>query len=74
MAEHYPKKMVGEKVPAYCTRCKRVTDHVIVSHTEHSGRMGHCVDPKHPPLRKYSREQERRMKKAEREARNPRLF
>jgi hypothetical protein len=74
MGEHYAKSMVGQKVLAWCERCRRITEHVIVLQTAHSGKLGGCVDPGHPPLSKYSKEQERKMKKAEKERQNPRLF
>jgi hypothetical protein len=74
MGQHYPRAMVGEKVPAHCARCRRITEHVIVAHTEHSAKVGHCVDPKHPPLNPLSKEQERRKKKQEQERMNSRLF
>jgi len=74
MGEHYPKSMIGQKVLAHCDRCRRTTEHVIVAHTENSGRLGACVDAKHPKLNRYSQAQERKMKKAERERQNPRLF
>lgn len=73
MGQHYAKSMVGEKTPAWCASCGRMTDHVIVSHTEHAAKLGHCVDPAHP-RKKLTQAQQRRKEQAEHERQNPRLF
>jgi hypothetical protein len=41
MSEHFPKRC--ESATAWCARCGRQTEHQV-----DSGRVGLCLDPKHP--------------------------
>lgn len=83
MGEHYPR---GQKeAEAWCPRCRRHTmhrvDHPVPpdpgkgsrKYATGGGRLGPCIDEKHPPLG-LSKEQESRKKKREHEEQNPKLF
>ena len=73
MGEHYPKSAVGEKVPKWCGQCMRITEHIIVQHSEHAGRLGHCVDPQHPQ-KGMSKTQLKNEERREKQKREPLLF
>ena len=72
MGEHYPESAIGEKVFAHCSVCGRTTEHVVVRHSEHAGKLGHCVDPKHPKS-KMTKRQEKAAADEKRRRQNPEL-
>lgn len=77
MSEHYPESAIGSSVLHFCSQCKRLTDHLVVKHSEHAGRLGHCVDPQHPKPGGedgLSVKQRKRREKQEKERQNLRLF
>lgn len=71
MSEHYPESAIGAAVQRWCATCCRWTRHVIVRHSEHAGRVGHCLEHEAQAMTKKQIE---RAKKLDEERRNPRLF
>ncbi len=73
MGEHYPRGQV--EAEAWCARCRRTTLHRVDRPVgqKGGGRLGPCIDTKHPALG-LSKEQVKRRERAEREQREPRLF
>lgn len=71
VSEHFPESSIGQETLAHCKTCNRQTRHVIVRHSEHAGRVGHCLEHEAPNM---TRKQRERIHKIEQERRNPRLF
>lgn len=74
MSHHYTESLIGGKDFAWCNRCGRQTEHLIVRHSEHAGRLGHCVDPEHPAPPELSKKQQVDRARREKEKQNPSLF
>jgi hypothetical protein len=75
MSQHYPESLIGETDETWCATCGRMTKHLIVRHSEHAGRLGHCLE--HGPKvneRGESKSQEKRREQREQEEKNPKLF
>lgn len=71
MGEHYPEHAIGELVSHWCNRCGGYTQHKIVRHSEHAGRVGHCVACK---VSELTQKQKQQQVKEAGERRQPRLF
>jgi ribosomal protein L44E len=66
MPEHFTRNTL--ECTSYCPQCKRDTQHRV-----DGGRRGPCIDLNHP-VRKFSADQIKRKKQAEKDKQNPRLF
>lgn len=78
MGEHYPRSMAGETLESWCNACEGWTPHLIVVHTEHASRLGHCLkcQEKREERARIERERKEQQEKerAEHERQNPRMF
>jgi ribosomal protein L44E len=66
MSEHYTKNVIADTT--WCAKCQRHTLHRV-----DSGRLGPCIDPKHP-VPAITKKQEKRRREQEKERQQPRLF
>jgi len=66
MGEHYTKNCEGDTT--WCAKCQRMTLHRV-----DSGRLGPCIDPKHP-VPKETRKQQKRRADEEKARIQPGLF
>ena len=46
MSEHLTESAIGEEAPAYCRKCKRITQHRVdrVAVGSHAGKPGPCLE------------------------------
>ena len=74
MSEHYRRGQT--EAEAWCARCRRITRHRVdfpPAGQKGGGRLGPCIDPRHPELG-LSRDQAKRREKAARKQQQPGLF
>lgn len=66
MGEHYTKNVIADT--SFCKKCGRPTLHRV-----DGGRLGPCIDPKHP-VQEMTQAQRKRKQKEARDRENPSLF
>jgi hypothetical protein len=74
MGEHYRRGQT--EAESWCARCRRFTLHRVdhpVPPAKGGGRLGPCLDAKHPALG-LSKDQQKRRDRQERERQQPKLF